>query len=553
MVYSAMEMGVGREAMSVMCDIFNMPPPCHHKAWDKHVAALYVAHKKAVAEQLQKVRNKVFSLHCSDETDVAEIAVSYDGTWSKRGYTANFGVGFVISVETGEVIDFDFESKLCSECTSAKKDLGEDSAEYAIWYGGHKDECTQTHIGSSGSMECSIAKKIWDRSKDSNLHYKFMISDGDSKAYGSIWDTYGCCEDCAKWENIDKRSKEYKKWRESKEYEVWKESHESGKAECARVSKLDCIGHVQKRMGTHLRELRKKQPKLKDGKSVKGSKHRLTDKTLDKIQTYYGNAIRANVKPGTLTPQEQKEQIEVMHKAILAVLYHTCEISDEKERHKYCPPGPDSWCSYRRDGTLKRKDHHLDGVFLEYLPPEFQRLSEYSLLLRCLPGYSQNANESINSLVWNRAPKHRYEGAHVVEIAVMSAVMSFNAGAATRQDVMKAANIPGGQFTFEGCSAKDSTRMADSVRRAAVKEKERRRKRRQAKLAANEGECSYASGMFNDVDPLDFDSSSSSSDDDEDEFDDEDDYPLARFAHNDESDDSDDAPLAQFASRKQEK
>ena len=75
------------------------------------------------------------------------------------------------------------------------------------------------------------------------------------------------------------------------------------------------------------------------------------------------------------------------------------------ERHKYCPPGPDSWCSYRRDGTgdgLKRKDHHLDGVFLDFLLPEFQRLREYSLLLHCLPGYSQNANESLNSLVWNR-------------------------------------------------------------------------------------------------------------------------------------------------------
>ena len=54
--------------------------------------------------------------------------MSYDGTWSKRGYTANFGVGFVISVETGQVLDFDFELKLCSECTSAKKDIGEDSA-----------------------------------------------------------------------------------------------------------------------------------------------------------------------------------------------------------------------------------------------------------------------------------------------------------------------------------------------------------------------------------------------------------------------------------------
>ena len=28
MVYSACEVGVGREAMSVMCDVLNMPPPC---------------------------------------------------------------------------------------------------------------------------------------------------------------------------------------------------------------------------------------------------------------------------------------------------------------------------------------------------------------------------------------------------------------------------------------------------------------------------------------------------------------------------------------------
>ena len=41
--------------------------------------------------------------------------------------------------------------------------------------------------------------------------------------------------------------------------------------------------------------------------------------------------------------------------------------------------------------------------------------------------------------------------------------------------------------------------------------------------------------------------------DDEDDVGDEDDYTLARFAHNDESNDTGHAPLAQFASRNQEK
>ena len=315
-------------------------------------------------------------------------------------------------------------------------------------------------------------QKIWGRSKENNLHYKFMISDGDSKAYASIWDTYGCCADCEKWENTDKRSAEYKKWHESKGYVEWKESHESGKADCSRVTKLDCVGHVQKRMGTHLRELRNKVTKLKDGKSVKGSKHRLTDKVIDKLQTYYGNAIRANVKPGKLTAQQQKEQISIMQQAIMAVLYHSCELTDDKERHKLCPSGPDSWCSHKREGKLQRKDHHLDAVFLEFLLPEFKRLSQYSLLLCCLPGYLQNVNESLNSLMWNHAPTHRFKGPQVIEIAAMSAVLAFNCGAASRQDVMKAANIPGGEFTLEGCKKKDATRMRHSVKKAKLKKKE---------------------------------------------------------------------------------
>jgi hypothetical protein len=53
-----------------------------------------------------------------------------------------------------------------------------------------------------------------------------------------------------------------------------------------------------------------------------------------------------------------------------------------------------------------------------------------------------------------------------------------------------------------------------------MNEKERRMKRRQAKLAANQEESSYASGKFNEVDLLDFQASSSSDDD-------EDNYPLA--------------------------
>ena len=62
------------------------------------------------------------------------------------------------------------------------------------------------------------------------------------------------------------------------------------------VTKEDCIGHIQKRMGAALRMYKNKNRgrKLSDGKTI-GGKGRLTDNIVDSIQNYYGQAIRSNV------------------------------------------------------------------------------------------------------------------------------------------------------------------------------------------------------------------------------------------------------------------
>ena len=54
------------------------------------------------------------------------------------------------------------------------------------------------------------------------------------------------------------------------------------------VTKFECIGHVQKRMGTRLRKLSKEVKGLtKNGK--------LNDAVTDKLQNYYEIAIRKNI------------------------------------------------------------------------------------------------------------------------------------------------------------------------------------------------------------------------------------------------------------------
>ena len=61
------------------------------------------------------------------------------------------------------------------------------------------------------------------------------------------------------------------------------------------VRKEDWIGHIQKRMGSALRTYKNncKGSDLPDGKTV-GGVGRLTDKIIDRIQTYYGYAIQNN-------------------------------------------------------------------------------------------------------------------------------------------------------------------------------------------------------------------------------------------------------------------
>ena len=51
---------------------------------------------------------------------VADVAVTVDGIWQKRGHTSKIGVIFIISVLTGEVLDFLVKSLVCHECVAKK-------------------------------------------------------------------------------------------------------------------------------------------------------------------------------------------------------------------------------------------------------------------------------------------------------------------------------------------------------------------------------------------------------------------------------------------------
>ncbi|GFV09617.1 uncharacterized protein TNCV_1155611, partial [Trichonephila clavipes] len=63
---------------------------------------------------------------------------------------------------------------------------------------------------------------------------------------------------------------------------------------------------------------------------------KLTDSFIDRLQNYYGIAVRSNV--GNPSGLQQN---------VIAALFH-CSSSVEKPMHGQCPIGKDSWCYYQR-------------------------------------------------------------------------------------------------------------------------------------------------------------------------------------------------------------
>lgn len=105
--------------------------------------------------------------------------------------------------------------------------------DFEEWFGKH--DCPGGYEGSSPSMEKACARKVWDRSKDNLLEYRYMVSDGDSKACDEVNGTYGMCEDCNKddqMEKLDEKSVEYLQWKNSPHYQRYIETHKLDNADC---------------------------------------------------------------------------------------------------------------------------------------------------------------------------------------------------------------------------------------------------------------------------------------------------------------------------------
>ncbi|KAJ8872419.1 hypothetical protein PR048_026023 [Dryococelus australis] len=138
------------------------------------------------------------------------------------------------------------------------------------------------------------------------------------------------------------------------------------------IKKIECVGHVQKRIGTNQAE------KLKQ--SLSGEKKNFlilkpfmtgsVTKTIYQFQRYYGTAIRSNTN-----------NLENMKKAIWTTNCNKFS-TDEKPVHHLCPPGPDTWCKYRkaeRTSDFHSHEHSIPEAVMEVVKPIYRDLAHPDL------------------------------------------------------------------------------------------------------------------------------------------------------------------------------
>ena len=144
--------------------------------------------------------------------EVVNTIISTDGTWQRRGFSSRNGVVTIIGNSTGKCIDYRVKTKDCKACQYWKGKRGPKTDNF------HRiHKCPLNHTKSSGAMEsdgvleCYLSSVIGRQ-----LRYLTYIGDGDTKSFRNVID--------------------------ANPYPGFL------------IKKAECVGHVQKRVGTRLRK-----------------------------------------------------------------------------------------------------------------------------------------------------------------------------------------------------------------------------------------------------------------------------------------------------------
>ncbi|GFX79276.1 retrovirus-related Pol polyprotein from transposon 412 [Trichonephila clavipes] len=103
--------GKGYSAIEKFCMVMNIDP-FSSTTYAKCARRLHNAYTLASENIFAEIHREIKNV-CENGAEIADLSVSFDGTWLTQGHTSLIGVGCVIDMLTGYVVDFEVMSKVC--------------------------------------------------------------------------------------------------------------------------------------------------------------------------------------------------------------------------------------------------------------------------------------------------------------------------------------------------------------------------------------------------------------------------------------------------------
>ena len=119
----------------------------------------------------------------------------------------------------------------------------------------------------------------------------------------------------------------------------------------------------------------------------------------------------------------------------------------------------------RQEEYLHADHFHLSSDIMAQAKDIFEDLSNLTLLEKIAHCKTQNANECVNSTVWNLLPKVSFENRMLVELAMNISVCKYNEGNIAVLDVLHILEVPIGERMVKYCQKEDQTRVVKKKRK----------------------------------------------------------------------------------------
>ncbi|GBL77772.1 hypothetical protein AVEN_152981-1 [Araneus ventricosus] len=126
--------------------------------------------------------------------------------------------------------------------------------------------------------------------------------------------------------------------------------------------------------------------------------------------------------------------------------------------------------------------------------PVYQRLASTEILNRCTSPKTQNQNESLQTVIWNKCPKEVFVSKSRLELAVTSAASEFNFDCVTSLRLMNDCDDNENMSSLSIAIRKDHRREKQKCKRESEDFKNNRKSKIFTKLASD-AQCLKSEGL----------------------------------------------------------